>query len=34
LFFFFRRAGIQKFEAIIIFGLYIGYVTTEFLGAF
>jgi cation:H+ antiporter len=34
LFFFFRRAGIQKFEAIIILGLYIGYVTTEFLGAF
>ncbi|MDH3615846.1 MAG: sodium:calcium antiporter [Gammaproteobacteria bacterium] len=34
LFFFLRKAGIQKFEAIIVLGLYVGYVTTEFLGAF
>jgi cation:H+ antiporter len=34
LFFFIRKVGIQKFEAIIILGFYIGYVTTEILGAF
>jgi len=34
LFFFIRKAGIQKFEAIIILGFYVVYVTTEFVGAF
>lgn len=34
LFFFIRKAGIQKFEAIIILGFYVVYVMTEFVGAF
>ncbi|MBT8103489.1 MAG: sodium:calcium antiporter [Gammaproteobacteria bacterium] len=34
LFFFIRKVGIQKFEAIIILTLYIAYVVMKFLGAF
>ncbi|MDH3305489.1 MAG: sodium:calcium antiporter [Gammaproteobacteria bacterium] len=34
LFFFIRKIGIQRFEAIIILSMYVAYVTTKFLGAF
>jgi cation:H+ antiporter len=34
LFFFIRKIGIQRFEAIIILSMYVAYVVTKFLGAF
>ncbi len=34
LFFFIRKIGIQRFEAIIILSMYVAYVATKFLGAF